>query len=1842
MPIGILELLAAILALLTFAPLIRDAGVAVLDTDSLSTAFQLTEETTRTMLGQFLLSQLYDTAEFAEVRPLVHVRHVWGPTNMFSDILSRAGDNELRLLAAQLRVRLSEVPPPQVFLRIFNRFTALVQRRPEAPPLAPRFDRAHGMRATPHAAPSPSVTQDDTEPVIGSSSSGFLDQEIIQYMDAEERALFDELHKPFPRLRSLENAGGLTDWLNAAPVASRHLAYTTLRLLECNEIVTLPSERELNQFLSTSIERHNLMCGWVKDTIPSELWAFYADDREYPTASDQALLMAAMAQQLDGAPAALPAHLVSLLRNKHALTHVREVTDPAQRAIEEEQARAKRTRNHLATYKRWVQGAQNHCFQLGKTLTLLDLIRTCTFRGCQQVLDQGGMKSAIGVYFLDMALFSAATAADIGLGILKTSALRHPEARLVRPIRIPPPASERVVDFEQSFPASYPDELPTPEQQMQPFSWFELPSSENADPHAPQLRKWLRSAHSMSALWLAPLHQARLELVALSRAQEALQHFYVDRYNAHLCDKRRLLLILGRLGLRPHEREELDHDVKELLRIARLRELLQDWQSDRLQSEHLLTALEVVLRALSKSIPAAGGPVDTSPHWLKCFGPLTTPPSGPVRLSHKLFAPATTAAVGDSELDALALAAESLEGPRLGFLARRQHQVGVTDHELALQWPLTPTNWKAAPPSPSLLHNATVLPHIVTSVADTTAMPMQAPRRVRARLLGPSHPPVAATATHVPSASSGAAPVVVDSLPTAFPMLQSTITSVISDLGSLRDLRPASRQLVERSCSSLSALQRAMFDWAGGFNASTESINGVDPHARRMMGRIPPGPYVPFGDEERHAHVSTATNPHPGAFQCGFCDRDLSSLEAQCVCEGPLRQDRSPSQPIAPLGPPPASSPPSPAGADSPEHPPDTRVTHSPAPYVPAHDHGAHRLVRVCVLVSQPMQCSYAQWTRSFNYWATSLKDVFRDLIELHNVGHRNTHVLVLDESCFMSLEYTLAQACTLANVAHLDLLRCGGPSLQLYFELFALEQLAQHQLRCHPPPTDSPASRDDADGRLTRNAAVRARSRHATSVHLGNAADSVAQADFAMADASTTARIDLFDEAVTALASAARHGIESDRAARTLGVLLGDQRMRRAGLRSIKAVVYSWHNPEAYPLVMHLRQEFRCTKSNFESWRKRLTALRLSLEDERAVLSSALDCLVEDDAACSNDTPRPAVGPSSSSPLAQEQIRYMRAAIRAAQGLDPPSPAPHDSPSAPSDPRCPPGRAARGKRPLTSEPPPPLHTDELVAQQRSHQVRRLQEDNSSGALHLTNEQADWFTAQLGDAESAGVNRDTAKRDDSSWRRYWIPIITTLGTAPIRDYPAAVSGTDAGLRFRETMLLVYVLIMILTMMSPRSRSAPAPQVSSALHVLLGVRRIHNRMHIDMVPFRLIKVALRGLTMRFIELHGHEALLPKRKAPLQHATFIALLNVQSGTLESLQYAGLLYLSTQAVMCLLWASGFRKAELVAAAYYLRHGSLVWCLVLNGGSATVVSTPSAQQLLAAQPGSYVEVWPRMSKCDVTGAVWGDKKTFHSLSSRPGNCFSALRALTIGVMQRTSISEDTPLFIDDDLNLMTASKAQRLLHALLVASHNAHLTPILSWHSFRISLATRLGRANCPPDKIQALCRWQSPASLLIYRRLGLDDYQQWIEGPAFDADFDTGTVLTTCIESTAGLLALTRANPAQNDAGPSSPSPARTLHSPARTLPTPAPTAVLPALTMRNAVGRAVIVPILQGWEHYPCNENGGRGWSARIVATRAGRRVSVRFTDARDTAGLKYPNETLPLDVLLELQAQPHSS
>ena len=379
---------------------------------------------------------------------------------------------------------------------------------------------------------------------------------------------------------------------------------------------------------------------------------------------------------------------------------------------------------------------------------------------------------------------------------------------------------------------------------------------------------------------------------------------------------------------------------------------------------------------------------------------------------------------------------------------------------------------------------------------------------------------------------------------------------------------------------------------------------------------------------------------------------------------------------------------------------------------------------------------------------------------------------------------------------------------------------------------------------------------------------------------------------------SVAQYAAGASWAARRLAALVNVPRVRSAGLRAIRAVVASWELPQQ-PRA-RLLADHGARRTTVESWSRLLLPLRNEMRTARVLADLEQDLLSTEELGDllreplnqPAAAPQPTIGTSSSSPLPQETIQYMRAALRASAGLPPDHPPPalrgdDASPSAAA-----PSPQQRGRAAVAQSKRPRLHIDHVIESQKACALARLRCDESAGALHFSDAQADWFAAELGAAELAGVNRDTARRDDAWWRKYWIPITSTLDTTPIRNFPQAVTGTDMALRFRETTLLVYVLIMILTMMQPRRRGAPAPKVSSALHVLLGVRRVHSRMGIEMVPFRLIRDSISNLTMRFVELHGHEALLPQRKAPLSFDAFQALILLPPGVYGSVHYTGLL--------------------------------------------------------------------------------------------------------------------------------------------------------------------------------------------------------------------------------------------------------------------------------------------------------------------------------------------------------------
>ena len=81
---------------------------------------------------------------------------------------------------------------------------------------------------------------------------------------------------------------------------------------------------------------------------------------------------------------------------------------------------------------------------------------------------------------------------------------------------------------------------------------------------------------------------------------------------------------------------------------------------------------------------------------------------------------------------------------------------------------------------------------------------------------------------------------------------------------------------------------------------------------------------------------------------------------------------------------------------------------------------------------------------------------------------------------------------------------------------------------------------------------------------------------------------------------------------------------------------------------------------------------------------------------------------------------------------------------------------------------------------------------------------------------------------------------------------------------------------------------------------------------------------------------------------------------------------------------------------------------------------------------------------------------------------------------------------------------------------------------------------------------------------------------------------------------------------------------------TQPAAEPAADTRPLTDENAVGRDVLVPA-RVWPTYECDEQGGLGWTARIVSVSGGVAV-IEFNTHTTARGKKYMPIRLQLSVL----------
>ena len=351
----------------------------------------------------------------------------------------------------------------------------------------------------------------------------------------------------------------------------------------------------------------------------------------------------------------------------------------------------------------------------------------------------------------------------------------------------------------------------------------------------------------------------------------------------------------------------------------------------------------------------------------------------------------------------------------------------------------------------------------------------------------------------------------------------------------------------------------------------------------------------------------------------------------------------------------------------------------------------------------------------------------------------------------------------------------------------------------------------------------------------------------------------------------------------------------------------------------------------------------------------------------------------------------------------------------------------------------------------------------------------------------------TLNVDKSHWV-WWTRWCDTWNTPTMRtDYKANMGHDWTGAR-REAFLQAAAMPWILARMTARGREFPLP--TSALAVILGVRRIHKRLGYDSIPFRQVSMVLKALLHEYCEEHGPESLIPHRKSALPFPVVTGLLQLCST--DGLKLGkrtvlpdSILWVTLKALIATMAQSGLRKAEVSSKADFTRKGmsraNVSWLI-----AGVIVRSPTPQQLHDLKLGDYACVTPPPAKADQFGVIYGGLPIY--LPYHPTTALCAARELKHLELLLPLSGQNrriTPLFTEDGFKPLRPSVLDTLLKHMLAELVPGEDVSNYSWHSFRITLACSLLKAGATGTQIQALCRWQTDQSLKLYARLASSDY-------------------------------------------------------------------------------------------------------------------------------------------------------
>ena len=364
----------------------------------------------------------------------------------------------------------------------------------------------------------------------------------------------------------------------------------------------------------------------------------------------------------------------------------------------------------------------------------------------------------------------------------------------------------------------------------------------------------------------------------------------------------------------------------------------------------------------------------------------------------------------------------------------------------------------------------------------------------------------------------------------------------------------------------------------------------------------------------------------------------------------------------------------------------------------------------------------------------------------------------------------------------------------------------------------------------------------------------------------------------------------------------------------------------------------------------------------------------------------------------------------------------------------------------------------------------------------------------IGNYVDAGVPTGTLLKDNLAWRR-WRHYCDLLGTEPWRMDLLAHLGVDPVGFARESKLLCGFLLHTYENM-------PGCKPASAFGMLSAVRRIHKRFNVQMVSCQQLSAVMAGLVKAHIAEHGYDSILSHRKEPIDPPLLRRLLAVPAGTklgTKTLDPSSPFFLSLLACFAVAMSTGFRKNEALTpdGAVHdfnrLCRRNLFW--EIDG---IIHTDPSAALLNSMVPRRDKAILkPTPSKADQDGTHFGHNLIYLPLDpSDSANAACWLQRLALMFPRNGPQYHNTPLFFADaTFAPLRHAPADTYLHHLLCAVMPDAEARTYSFHSFRIGFACVLLAAGASYDTIQALARWRSVESVLIYARLNSNDYTGWV---------------------------------------------------------------------------------------------------------------------------------------------------